>query len=169
MNSLRSEYLFARRRYRFVAGKFPRHRRFPRRKGGFSKGYGKGNGKQSNRCGHSYFGKGKGGSGPTIGPSSFAGGKGFGDKAFGNPKDKQGNVLECHGCGSKEHLINRCPTKGKRKGVGVSMLALNSPVFQGVYTESHSTWTTRPLTNTSSKEPATSLDLWTDTEVIGQE
>ena len=43
-------------------------------------------------------------------------GKGFGRK--GNPKDRNGHTMACHGCGSTEHLIARCPAKGKGKGNG---------------------------------------------------
>ena len=47
-------------------------------------------------------------------------GFGFGRKT--NPRDKQGNIMKCHGCGSEHHLIKRCPQaqsgKGQPKGDG---------------------------------------------------
>ena len=49
-------------------------------------------------------GKGKGNRGHTSG-------KGFGRRK--NPKDRSGQTMTCHGCGSDEHLIANCPQKGK--------------------------------------------------------
>ena len=42
-------------------------------------------------------------------------GKGFGRR--GNPKDKSGNVMKCHKCGSTEHLQRQCP---RSSGGGIS-------------------------------------------------
>ena len=39
---------------------------------------------------------------------------GFGRKT--NPRDKQGNIMKCHGCRSEYHLMKRCPQAQKRKG-----------------------------------------------------
>ena len=58
-----------------------------------------------------FKGKGKG-KGPK-GRQSI--GKGF--RRRKNARNKQGEIMKCHGCGSEEHLINRCPhaTKGEGK------------------------------------------------------
>ena len=57
--------------------------------------------------------KGKGREGGSKGRRTT--GKGFGRR--GNPKDRSGNTMKCHECGSTDHLVKRCPQrKGKCKG-----------------------------------------------------
>ena len=56
---------------------------------------------------HAYL-KGKG-----KGKRSHTSGKGHGRK--GNPRDREGNVMKCHNCGSEDHLRAGC-TKGGGKG-----------------------------------------------------
>ena len=51
--------------------------------------------------------------GKGKGHRSHSSGKGFGRKK--NPKDRNGNILKCHGCGSEDHLVNSCPQKGKAR------------------------------------------------------
>ena len=90
-------------------------RQFRNTIGKFFKGKGKGKGKSGS--GSFMFtqddvvafltGKGKGG-------KSHTSGKGFG--RTGNPKDRNGDTMTCHGCGSDQHLIGKCPQKGKGKG-----------------------------------------------------
>ena len=61
-----------------------------------------------------YPGMGKG-KGSTIGPRSIAGGSAKGKGS--NPRCTDGEVMQCHGCGSTEHLVSRCPhRKGKGRG-----------------------------------------------------
>ena len=83
-------------------------------------GKGKGKGKGRLRFFHAnsedlqaFMSKGKGGKGS---------GKGFGRK--GNPVGKDGKQLQCHQCGSTDHLIKNCPQKGAG---GATMLANTTP------------------------------------------
>ena len=46
--------------------------------------------------------------GKGKGQRTHSTGKGFGRR--GNPKDKNGNVMKCHKCGSTEHLQRIAPT-----------------------------------------------------------
>ena len=50
----------------------------------------------------------------------YKGGKKGGGKRRGNPIGADGQPLKCHGCGSTEHLWNRCPQNAKGKGRGSS-------------------------------------------------
>ena len=121
VDRLKQAYLFARRRFRYAAGKARRHDRFPRR----FKGKGKG---RYDQRGH--YGKGKGyGSyfGGPLGPGSLAGGKGKKGNGGKDRKplyDKNGDVMRCWECGSDQHLSSRCPNKHKGgssgKGKGAS-------------------------------------------------
>jgi len=149
-DDLKTEYFFAKRRFRSFARRPPRRSRFPRTSF-HRKGKGKWNGK-----GSQLFSTGKGGKGGfkghgkfhgmgTVGPSSLAGGKGFKSSRSGNPTDASGQVMRCHECNSDEHLIRDCPRrssgKGKSKGKGKrayladGTLSGNSPaggLFAGV-------------------------------------
>ena len=87
---------------------FKKHKRF--------KGKGKGKGKGRSHGGFMWtqddtlaYLKGKG-----KGKRSHTSGKGFGRR--GNPRDRNGEVMKCHNCGSEEHLAARCPQKGSGKG-----------------------------------------------------
>ena len=107
--SLRQEYLFAKRRFRRFTGKQTRDSRFPRRPASWDLRFG---GKRGGKG----KGKGKYYAGFPFGPSSLAGGKGKNKgKGRGNPTGKDGQQMKCHGCGSTDHLIMQCPT-GKGKG-----------------------------------------------------
>ena len=56
-------------------------------------------------------------------------GKGFGRKT--NPKDKQGNIMKCHRCGSTEHLLRQCPhPKGDGKGYSQH---LSTPLYPSAH------------------------------------
>ena len=73
-------------------------------------------------------------------------GQSFGRK--GNPKDRNGNVMKCHGCNSTDHLIKDCPTGNS--GAGSSggpptfhtqapqppplMQQMDNPQWQGYFT-----------------------------------
>jgi len=115
---------FTGKRVRKVRRVFKKSRYTYYRKGkgkGRSRSFGSHSGRGQGRYGGHVFltqtdmltylkGKGKGGRAHTSGQS-------FGRK--GNPKDKHGNVMKCHGCDSTEHLINKCPNprpKGGGKG-----------------------------------------------------
>ena len=113
-DSFKFQYLFAKRRFRRLTNKRPRQQRFPRRPASSSwdlRFSGKGKGK------HGHFGGKKGHyAGFPLGPSSLAGGKSKGKGGgTGNPRGKDGETMRCHGCGSSDHLIGRCPTKGGGK------------------------------------------------------
>ena len=54
------------------------------------------------------------------GHRSHTSGKGHGRRK--NPKDRQGNTLKCHNCGSEEHFARNCP-KGGGKGSGSGGIA----------------------------------------------
>lgn len=97
------DYLYAKRRWRKYAGKPPRrHRRF-------GKGFGKKGSYNSSSAGF-------------IPPNAFAGGKGKGGSKSGggkgrkNPRDKNGELMKCHVCGSDEHLQRRCPQNQQQRG-----------------------------------------------------
>ena len=105
---------------RFTGRPVRRFRRFFKA----SKGRGKGKIKGKRSPGQAFMytqdevnaflsGKGKGG-------RSHSSGKGFGRKK--NPKDRNGQLMTCHNCGSDEHLVARCPQKGQGKGVPPSMV-----------------------------------------------
>jgi hypothetical protein len=107
--SLRQEYMFAKRRFRRFTNQRSRGSRFPRRPQSWDLRYGGGKGKRGK-------GKGKYYAGFPFGPSSLAGGKGKSKgKGKGNPIGADGQQMKCHGCGSTDHLIGSCP-KGKGKG-----------------------------------------------------
>ena len=125
-------YSKAKGRWRRMTGKPVRRvRRFlKRRPWNLSPGKGKGNGKnrftflaeETDENLETIFkggGKGKGSKGRRTT------GKGFGRKT--NPRDKHGNIMACHRCGSTEHLIKNCPhPKGGGKGFGQH---LATPLF----------------------------------------
>ena len=55
-------------------------------------------------------------------------GKGFGRRK--NPRDRNGNLMKCHNCGSEDRLVARCPQKGRGKGgktKGIDFTAFASP------------------------------------------
>ncbi len=52
--------------------------------------------------------------GEGKGKRAHTSGKGFGRR--GNPRDRNGEVMKCHNCGSEEHLAARCSQKGCGKG-----------------------------------------------------
>ena len=114
-------YSKAKGRWRRMTGKPVRKVRRFLRKRPFNSSFGKGKGKnrftfladESDENLETIF-KGKGGKGSKGRRTS---GKGFGRKT--NPRDKQGNIMTCHRCGSTEHLIRDCPMpKGSGKGFG---------------------------------------------------
>ena len=112
--SLRHEYMFAKRRFRRFTNKRSRFSRFPRRPGSWDLRFGKGGKGGKGRKGK---GKGKGYyAGFPFGPSSLAGGKGKKGKGRGNPIGGDGEQMKCHGCGSTDHLVGACDKKGKGKG-----------------------------------------------------
>ena len=41
-------------------------------------------------------------------------------KSRDNPKDEEGNIMRCHECDSKKHLVRQCPHRDKPKEVKVS-------------------------------------------------
>ena len=85
MQSLRQDYLFAKRRFRRFAGSQPRSHRFPRRPASWDLRFG-GKGRHGWSRGKS---KGKGYyAGLPFGPSSFAGGMGKGKGKKGKGKDR---------------------------------------------------------------------------------
>ena len=87
--------------------------------------------------------------GKGKGKHSNTSGKGFG--RTGNPKDRHGVTMTCHGCGSETHLIAKCP-KGKGKG--------SPSTFGGV------AWQVTPLDTTwagESQLAATSFEVPTFT------
>ena len=107
-------YRNAKRNWRRFSGKpvrkFRRHfRRY------FSKGKGKGKSKGKGRGFFwtqddvQVFLKGKG-----KGHRSHTSGKGFGRRR--NPTGRDGSTMKCHNCGSEDHFVRNCPTKGKGKG-----------------------------------------------------
>ena len=127
---LYENYLEAKRRYRSFGRKQPRFQRFQGRRF-HRKGKGKGKGfsfRPSTSFGKGGFGKGKGtyavdnawnpnqGSGFQDLPgdsTTFFKGKGKG-KSGTNPIDKTtGKPMECHECGSTEHLRLKCPRLGQ--------------------------------------------------------
>ena len=57
-------------------------------------------------------------SGKGKGHRAHTSGKGNGRK--GNPKDRDGNVMKCHGCQSDQHLVHACPNNPNGKGKGRS-------------------------------------------------
>ena len=63
--------------------------------------------------------------GKGKGQRTHSTGKGFGRR--GNPKDKNGNVMKCHKCGSTEHLQRNCPNN--MGGGGSSPPALMTEPF----------------------------------------
>ena len=92
--------------------KFRKNFKFHKR----SKGKGKGKGKGKSHGGFMWthddtlaYLKGKG-----KGKRAHTSGKGFGRR--GNPRDRNGEIMKCHNCGSEEHLAARCPQKGGGKG-----------------------------------------------------
>ena len=106
---------------RFTGRPVRKFRRFFKARRG--KGKGKSKGKKGSGSGNSFMwyqeevaaflsGKGKG-------DRSHSSGKGFGRRK--NPKGRDGQIMRCHECQSDEHLVARCPLKGKGKG-GPSMV-----------------------------------------------
>ncbi len=92
--------------------KFRNNFKFHKRSKG--KGKGKGKGKSHGRFMWTHddtlaYLKGKG-----KGKRAHTSGKGFGRR--GNPRDRNGEIMKCHNCGSEEHLAARCPQKGVGKG-----------------------------------------------------
>ena len=119
VESLRQEYLFARRRFRAAAER-------PARR--FRKGKGKGRAKGGGKRSKNPFSTGRAYSVDPFGPSSLAGGKGKnkGKKGKGdgrNPIGQDGQVMRCHECGSPSHLIRECPLK---KGKGKAKNSFNA-------------------------------------------
>ena len=52
-----------------------------------------------------------------------------------NPKDSSGRTMECHGCGSTDHLVLNCPKRGKGKGGrGRTYFASELGIAANVYT-----------------------------------
>ena len=104
-------YYKHKKRWRRFTGKAPR--RFRR----FNRFAGKHKAKW-----HSRGGKGSRGQYASFLPSNaFAGGKGVQRKPQfdknKNPRGRDGKVLKCHGCGSENHLMRKCPNKkGGGKG-----------------------------------------------------
>ena len=97
-------------------------------KGKYGKSKGKGN-PHSTR-GHVFLtqtdmltylkGKGKGGRHGSSGQS-------FGRS--GNPKDRNGNIMKCHNCGSTDHLIRECDKPMRPKGEGKGAPSLPTDGF----------------------------------------
>ena len=54
-------------------------------------------------------------------------GKGKGRRQ--NPRDKNGRAMECHDCGSTQHLKRECPGKGVGKGADEATLHTNIEYF----------------------------------------
>ena len=55
-------------------------------------------------------------------------GKGFGKR--GNPMGRDGTPLKCHNCGSTEHLIAKCPTRGGKGGGAHMYVSYNSDHYK---------------------------------------
>ena len=128
--SLKGEYLWAKRRFRSFGQKSIRFTRFPRKSWSLSMSSRKG-GKRKGRKGKSR-GKGRYHFEPSvINHSSLAGGKGGKRKGKGkgkgksgsnmsyvtNPRGSDGQIMKCHECLSTDHLAASCPEKkgGKRE------------------------------------------------------
>ena len=146
-SALRNEYLMHKQRYRSYGQRPTEYRRFNIRF--YRKGKTRKGGKFKQRGAPTYF-KGKSGrSGKSGKPrptffyegawspyekhydyeesnDAYFGGKG--GKRKGNPKSPDGRVMECHQCGSQEHLKRECP-KGKSGGKAQPQTAMytNSP------------------------------------------
>ena len=126
-------YRHAKRRWRRYSNKRVRHvrRKFKRSHYHFNR-TGKGHGHHGNRIPvRNKFSKGRGKTrghvfltqtdmltyfkGRGKGHRHGSSGQGFGRKE--NPKDRNGNVMKCHNCGSTTHLIRNCDQpKGAGKG-----------------------------------------------------
>ena len=125
VETLHDEYLFAKRRFRFAAGRGPRHQRFPRT---FHKGKGKGKGKGKFQPRQAFASM-------PFPRNSLAGGKGnAGHGRTGNPLASNGKPLECFGCGSRDHLIKDCPKKGASFGFTTGMVTGQTDGHQGAKT-----------------------------------
>jgi hypothetical protein len=158
-DDLKSEYLWAKRRFRQFSGKSSRKSRFPRKSWSMSMSSGKGRrkgGRPKGKRGYHYE--------PSVmNHSSLAGGKskgkgkgkkskGFGGKMhfMSNPKGSDGETMKCHECQSTDHLIARCPKKKGGKGKGKrfmtedqaqpSQFAYQSGVLAGIVNGQNDNW-----------------------------
>ena len=80
-----------------------------------------------------------------IPPNAFAGGKGKGGSKGGkgqrkNPRDKNGDLMKCHVCGSDEHLQRRCPQNQQRGNFAVGSGSQQQPRSLALMTARPNTW-----------------------------
>ena len=61
------------------------------------------------------------------GHRSHTSGKGFGRRK--NPRGRDGAPMKCHNCGSEDHFVRNCPSKGKGKGSSDSSAPFSGLAF----------------------------------------
>jgi len=135
--SLKEAYLVHKKRFRRFARRGPRRYRSPEHTGNVSFKGRKG-------CkGKDHDGKGGSSKSSVVSPLSLAKGKGKsqGKKSFSkgpglftleNPRGTDGKIMRCHGCGSAQHLISRCPSR-EGKGKGGKQIHLMEYIGQGEF------------------------------------